>query len=719
MGAEGGEPGPAANMAKALAFYLPQFHPIPENDRWWGPGFTEWRNVMRARPLFPGHYQPHVPGELGYYDLRVPEVRAAQAELARSHGISGFVYYHYWFCGRRLLERPFAEVLSSGEPDFPFALCWANEEWTRNWDAQSGRVLVAQEYSPADDLAHIRWLLGAFADDRYIKIDGRPLMLVYRADQLPEPTRTFDTWRTEAQRAGFPDLYLCWVESRSRPAGGPGKYGMDATVGFMPRRRDRELFVPAPGARSHHLIGYEESARDELARMRTTWKRFPAVMTQWDNTPRRPYGATIFWNAHPPAYENWLRQTVAAVAEVRPEENYVFLVAWNEWAEGNHLEPDERYGRAFLEATRRVMAASPEELLASTGSQRTDSVDGTRMSVAGVAASRDESLRNLVAVLRRLVGDPERTVVALGRHTDAVAMALRDGGFRPRSIEVEPGAVRWRDVMGRSEEGLGETDALGAELDALEPVGAVVVSGLLEGLVDPESALSSLSAWSLKHGEAPVVVVVPNASHFDVALGLLCDRGGGNGGGAPGAAGLRPLTGRTLRRLAEGCGWKVVDREDVEAVASDRYDHELDTELPPEMLGALHVLATAYNPSATTREFVWALRPVPVEQPPRSFEAAVAVPDRPEEREPNHGDDEASLRADPAAAVRDYLDSVGLLTMDLRRRLEPEARRSRRRRVPEFARSKDLPRWKRASLAVVYAVPGMKRVFARVYRQPD
>ncbi len=179
--------GAAPNRPRALAFYLPQFHPIPENDEWWGRGFTEWTNVTRAKPLYPGHYQPHVPGELGYYDLRVPEVREAQAALAAAHGISGFVYYHYWFHGTRLLERPFDEVLASGSPDFPFALCWANEEWTRNWDAQTGKVLMPQEFSDEDDLAHIRWLATAFADDRYIKIDGRPLMLIYRAAAAPQP----------------------------------------------------------------------------------------------------------------------------------------------------------------------------------------------------------------------------------------------------------------------------------------------------------------------------------------------------------------------------------------------------------------------------------------------------------------------------------------------------------------------------------------------------
>ena len=206
---------------RALAFYLPQFHPIPENDEWWGTGFTEWTNVTKARPFFPGHYQPHVPGELGYYDLRVPEVREAQAALAAAHGISGFVYYHYWFHGKRLLERPIDEVLASGSPDFPIAFCWANEEWTRNWDAQTGQVLMRQEFSDADDLAHIRWLATAFADDRYIKIDGRPLMLIYRPGTAPRPQadRGDLAHRGPAARASPTSTCAGWRVGDLPPAG--------------------------------------------------------------------------------------------------------------------------------------------------------------------------------------------------------------------------------------------------------------------------------------------------------------------------------------------------------------------------------------------------------------------------------------------------------------------------------------------------------------------
>ena len=191
-----------------VAFYLPQFHQTPENDAWHGTGFTEWSVVAQSRPLFPGHFQPHLPGELGFYDLRLPENRELQARMAAAHGISGFCYYHYWFKGRRMLERPFREVLSSGKPDFPFCLCWANESWYRRWQGVADELVIEQEFDEEDDIEHIRWMIEAFRDDRYIRIKGRPLLTVYRPQDLPEPKRTVEIWREECARAGIPDPWL-------------------------------------------------------------------------------------------------------------------------------------------------------------------------------------------------------------------------------------------------------------------------------------------------------------------------------------------------------------------------------------------------------------------------------------------------------------------------------------------------------------------------------
>lgn len=353
---------------KLIAFYLPQFHPIPENDAWWGGGFTEWTNVRKAQPLFRGHYQPHVPGELGYYDLRSPETRQAQADLARAHGIHGFCYYHYWFNGRRVLERPFDEVLASGQPDFPFCLCWANENWTRTWDGLDDDVLLAQNYSDADDLAHIRWLARVFRDERYIRIDGKPVFLVYRSTALPDAKRTTTIWREEAARLGIGELMLLRVESNFiGERGDPRPLGFDAAVEFQPdaltlfeQRRDRvpggEINVGGKWQfRGGDLwIPYREVIDAMLARVPVNYPRFPGLSPGWDNTPRRGEGGAGITDSTPAEFERWLRAVLDECARRRAAGDIsgeaVFINAWNEWGEGCHLEPDQKWGRAFLDA---------------------------------------------------------------------------------------------------------------------------------------------------------------------------------------------------------------------------------------------------------------------------------------------------------------------------------------------------------------------------------
>ena len=197
-----------ARRARLIAFNLPQFHPTPENDAWWGKGFTEWTNVAKARPLYPGHYQPHIPADLGFYDLRLPEARAAQAELAREYGIEGFCYYHYWFGGRRMLERPVNEILASGEPEFPFCLCWANHSWSTVWQGTADS-LIEQTYPGWDDhAAHFDWLLNAFRDPRYIRVNGKPLFVIYKPDDIPNVREVTSFWRESAIKAGLPGLHL-------------------------------------------------------------------------------------------------------------------------------------------------------------------------------------------------------------------------------------------------------------------------------------------------------------------------------------------------------------------------------------------------------------------------------------------------------------------------------------------------------------------------------
>jgi hypothetical protein len=361
-----------------ISFYLPQFHPIPENDAWWGAGFTEWTNVVRARPRFTGHHQPHLPADLGFYDLRLPETRQAQADLATQHGVQGFCYYHYWFEGRRLLERPFEEVRRLGEPSLPFCLCWANEDWTRRWDGSAGTMLMRQTYSREDDLRHIRSLLPAFSDPRYIRVDGRPLFLVYRASRLPEPQRTTDLWREEARRSGIHDLFLCRVESFVDERCDPRALGFDAAVEFAPDwsvvRRPAPQRLAGLAARRLGIrrvrgrigggdirLDYATLVERMLAKPTPEYVRFPCVTPSWDNSARRSQGAVIVSGSSPAAYEDWLRH-----ASERPGSRLVFVNAWNEWAEGCHLEPCQRWGREYLSAHRRVALGAP-----STGSAET------------------------------------------------------------------------------------------------------------------------------------------------------------------------------------------------------------------------------------------------------------------------------------------------------------------------------------------------------------
>lgn len=353
---------------RLLAFYLPQFHPIPENDEWWGRGFTEWANVVPARPRFPGHYQPRLPADLGFYDLRLAETRHAQAELARAHGIHGFVYYHYWFNGRRLLERPLDEVVRSGEPDFPFCVCWANENWSRNWNGDFSSMLMEQRYSDEDDLAHIRHLLPVLSDPRYVRVDGKPLLLVYRVTNLPDARRTADTWRTEAARHGL-DLHLGLVESFSQSVD-PGPLGFDSAVAFMPntslfgprvgladwQRPVRRVLTPRSAYRTNTVTRYGDLVENALGRPEAAYRRFPGVTPSWDNSARRRVGARILHGSTPELYGRWLEAELQREA-ARDEDGLVFVNAWNEWAEGAYLEPDLRWGRAYLEATARARAS--------------------------------------------------------------------------------------------------------------------------------------------------------------------------------------------------------------------------------------------------------------------------------------------------------------------------------------------------------------------------
>lgn len=344
---------------KLIAFYLPQFHPVPENDAHWGRGFTEWMNVSRARPMFRGHYQPHLPGELGFYDLRIDDVMLRQVELGRQHGVHGFCFYRYWFNGRTVLDLPLERFLARPEIEMNYCICWANENWTRRWDGREEEVLLSQVHSVEDDEAFIADALRFFRDPRYIKVDGRPLLIVYQTQKMPEPARTAARWRAYCARNGFRGLYL--VAAQTCGFLDPTPIGFDAAVQFPPHNRGIENLAPLLDTYGPFFGQiHEYSALAEINTVQSKeYTLFNTVCVGWDNTARRGPAARIFQHSTPRGYERWLTDAIGLALKAHPpDRRYVFINAWNEWAEGTHLEPDRKFGYAYLNATSRVLRAS-------------------------------------------------------------------------------------------------------------------------------------------------------------------------------------------------------------------------------------------------------------------------------------------------------------------------------------------------------------------------
>jgi Glycosyltransferase WbsX len=345
----------AVDQLRLIAFYLPQFHPIPENDQWWGRGFTEWTNARRARPQFRGHYQPQLPTELGYYDLRDPHVLDRQAELAGAYGVSGFCFYYYWFNGRRVLEKPIDVMLARSRPDLPFCLCWVNENWTRRWDGREDEVLLRQQYDGDRADRFIRDVLPALLDRRSIKVGDAPLLLVYRPLSMPEPRQVAGRWRSIAKAEAGIDLHLAAVQAYGLRD--PSAVGFDAAVEFPPHvgrvhARAGNVKNLSPDF-AGELLDYRGAVKALLGCSLPTYFWYRALMPSWDSTARRGSQGHEFLHSNPSEYRLWLRKLVYQTllrSAVQPP--FVFVNAWNEWAEGTHLEPDDRYGRAWLEATR-------------------------------------------------------------------------------------------------------------------------------------------------------------------------------------------------------------------------------------------------------------------------------------------------------------------------------------------------------------------------------
>lgn len=376
--------------ARVIALYLPQFHPTPENDRWWGPGFTEWTNVAKAKPLFRGHQQPRIPADLGFYDLRLPETREQQAQLAREAGVEGFCYYHYWFGnGRQLLERPLQEVVASGKPDFPFCICWANHTWSnKTWErksaVQKNSVLMEQTYpGTEDDIAHFNTLLPMFKDRRYMTVDGKLIFAIYDPFGFNNVQQFIATWRRLAEENGLPGFHFIGMTPstltiRTAPDGTRQRVmpnlessaeiyrrvldlGFDAVNSLGKRRGEmlyegkwkniaktvlRHIGFPTGSMR----YDYERTVRNYFA-PEDTWENvYPSILPQWDRTPRVASMDGVYVNATPEKFENHIRQALSLIKDKQPEHRILFLKSWNEWGEGNYVEPDMEWGHGFIDA---------------------------------------------------------------------------------------------------------------------------------------------------------------------------------------------------------------------------------------------------------------------------------------------------------------------------------------------------------------------------------
>jgi lipopolysaccharide biosynthesis protein len=348
-----------ASKTKLIAFYLPQFHPFPENDAWWGKGFTEWTNVSKAIPQYVGQYQPHLPGELGFYDLRVPEVQERQVELAKNYGIYGFCFHYYWFAGKRLLERPLDQFIQNKKIDFPFCLCWANENWTRRWDGQENDILIGQNHTPETDIEFIKDLEPYFLHSNYIRQDNKLVLIVYRPELLPDPKKTIQRWREFAIQKGWGELYLICAQTFGMFSD-PRKIGFDAAIEFPPHNNPsfpyNDITQNSELLNSNYagkIYDFRNLILSSFFNAKST--DFPLIRTVspgWDNEPRKPGKGHSYANSSPSVYKTWLLEACQySLGKKNSKESFVFINAWNEWGEGAYLEPDRKYGYANLEAT--------------------------------------------------------------------------------------------------------------------------------------------------------------------------------------------------------------------------------------------------------------------------------------------------------------------------------------------------------------------------------
>lgn len=358
------------NNVKYIPLYLPQFHTFKENDEWWGEGFTEWTNTKPAVPFFEGHYQPHEPhNDIGYYDLSDVNVMIKQAKMAKDYGIYGFSYYYYWFNGKKLMEKPLENMLNNKEVDIPFCLFWANHNWTRSWDAGNKEILLEQIYDESTNEKFIDDLVPYFKDERYIRIDNKPVLLIYQADHLPNPKQTVIEWRKIAKEKYSLELYLVTVQQNNLLP--PQMFGYDAAMETSPNCRtgkssrfEKEKLPKLPSDVTMTIYDYIKNIFLYILEKEEKYKRFNCVYPMWDNTARRKKkNAWMFLGSTPELFEKFLAEmTLKTILRFEPKEQFLFINAWNEWAEGAHLEPDKKYGYAYLEKCKKIKNMNIDEI---------------------------------------------------------------------------------------------------------------------------------------------------------------------------------------------------------------------------------------------------------------------------------------------------------------------------------------------------------------------
>lgn len=453
-------PGKDESLPRIFAFYLPQFHPIADNNHGHRSGFTEWDNVIKAKPLFRGHYQPRIPGELGYYDLRSLDVMREQTRLANEHGIAGFCFYYYYFHGKRLLYKPIDNYIKS-DIKAPFLFLWANENWTRRWDGGDNEVIISQNHSPEDDLIFIRDLLPVFSDERYVKIEGKPVLAIYKSQLFPDIRQSTELWRDEIAKYGFPGLYLVMVDDWSGDPIHPRELGFDASYEIPSNIVPAQVIthdtkhLGLKESFQGKIVDYRKFASFHMGRPFPEYKRFRTVMAPWDNTPRYGSQAMVQINADNDAFKLWLSQALIDTRRrYAREEQIVFLHSWNEWCEGTYIEPDGRHGRRFLEETKEVV----EELQSVVALEQGESHPEIGMYLHRLMRDKDEGAARSLQALRQQslylyreierqrtqLTDCSKTIVEkeVQKDQEAVLEAAREAAFRAGQEAAEEEAIR-------------------------------------------------------------------------------------------------------------------------------------------------------------------------------------------------------------------------------------------------------------------------------------